>query len=47
MRLTKYWINIFELDDRIEFQRVRLTKAQIEKGEEQYSMLNAYSTNGK
>jgi hypothetical protein len=46
-RLTKYWIKTFELDDRIEFERVRLIKAQIEKGEEQYYMLNAFSTNGK
>tara|TARA_R110002124_G_scaffold282408_1_gene457511 strand:- start:78 stop:581 length:504 start_codon:yes stop_codon:yes gene_type:complete len=46
-QLTEYWKTNFELSSDLEFNKVKLIKAKIEKGEEQYYILNATSKNGK
>lgn len=45
-QLTNYWINTFELDESIEFETVKLIKAEVEEDEEQYYMLNSTSRKG-
>lgn len=46
LQLVQYWKNTFDLHPETEFNDVKLIKAQIEEGEEQYYMLNSRSKDG-
>ena len=45
-QLFKYWRKNFDLNESLEFMTVKLIKAKVDKGEEQYYILNSTSLNG-
>ena len=46
-QLINYWKNTFDLSDNIEFENAKLIKAELDKGEKEYFIINAISRDGK
>lgn len=46
-QLTNYWKNTFDLPDNIEFENAKLIKAEIDKDEKEYYIINAISKDGR
>lgn len=46
-QLINYWKNTFDLSKNIEFENAKLIKAEIDKGEKEYYIINAISKDGR